>query len=400
MERHQTPFLSQPNPYPSTTPWCITSNSPARSAIDAMQALAAFPAKKTLQLVDLPQPQLRDDTDVLLRVREVGLCGTDREIGAFEYGTPPPGSDHLILGHESLAEVVEVGRGVRSLRPGDLVTAMVRRPCSRPECGPCRAGRSDFCVTGQFTERGIFRADGFLTEYTLDDERYLLKVPRPLADVAVLIEPLTVVCKAVVHARAMLDRVPGEPGPLRSLVLGAGPVGLLGAMVLVASGYETVVYSREPEGGDKSTLVQSLGASYVSAASHPIETLADTTGAFDVVLEAVGVVPVMMAASRLLRPNGVAVLTGVPAGSAVSELDVARSLRDLVLKNQVVFGTVNAGRRDFLSAIQQLEQFMTLFPDSVRTLITRRSPLREASNMLTHADGIKNVVQLTVGAQG
>ena len=363
-----------------------------------MQALAVFPSKKSVQIVEIPEPQLQGATDVLLRVREVGLCGTDREIISFEHGSPPPGSDRLILGHESLAEVVEVGPSVRSLRPGDLVVAMVRRPCSDPRCRPCRAGRSDFCITGHFTERGIKEADGFLTQYTLDDEEYLVKVPKPLADVAVLIEPLTVVAKAIGQTRAILDRLPYEPGPQRGLVLGAGPIGLLGAMALVASGYETVVYSREPEGSDRSKLVHSVGASYFSAASQPLETLTESTGAFDVILEAVGVAPVMMAASRLLRANGVAVLTGIPAAGATTEIDVGCSLRDLVLKNQVVFGTVNAGRRDHLLAIQQLEQFMTLFPDSARTLITHRVPLSEASRLLTHGDGIKNVVQLNLRA--
>src|SRR5215467_5897780 len=361
-----------------------------------MQALAVFPSKKHLQLLDIPQPRLQRATDVLLRVREVGLCGTDREISSFEYGSPPPGSDHLILGHESLAEVVEVGRGVHVLRPGDLVVAMVRRPCSHPECRPCRAGRSDFCTTGDFTERGIKQADGFLTDYVLDDEEYLVKVPKPLADVAVLIEPLTVVSKAAVQARAILDRLPYEPGPQRGLVLGAGPVGLLGAMVLIANGYETVVYSREPEGGDKAKLAHSLGASYVSAASQPIETLAEGTGEFDVVIEAVGFAPVMMAAVRSLHANGVVALTGIPAEGAATEINVGRYLRDLVLKNQVVFGTVNAGRRDYLSAIQQLEQFMILFPQSVRKLITHRLPLGEASRTLMQGNGIKNVVQLNL----
>src|SRR5262252_1291262 len=202
-----------------------------------MQALAVFPSKKSLQLVDLPQPKLQGATDVLLRVREVGLCGTDREISSFEYGSPPPGSDHLILGHESLAEVIEVGPGVRSLRPGDLVVAMVRRPCPHPECRPCRAGRPDFCVTGDYTERGIKGADGFLTNYVVDDEAYLVKVPRALADVAVLVEPLTVVTKAADQARSIFDRLPYDPGLQRGLVLGAGPIGLLGAMVLVADGF-------------------------------------------------------------------------------------------------------------------------------------------------------------------
>src|SRR5215469_5889385 len=166
-----------------------------------MQALAVFPSKKHLQLVEIPQPKLQRATDVLLRVHEVGLCGTDREISSFEYGSPPPGSDHLILGHESLAEVVEVGREVSSVKPGDLVVAMVRRPCPHAECRACRAGRPDFCLTGDYTERGIKGADGFLTDYVVDDEAFLVKVPRPLADVAVLVEPLTVITKAADQAR-------------------------------------------------------------------------------------------------------------------------------------------------------------------------------------------------------
>jgi threonine dehydrogenase-like Zn-dependent dehydrogenase len=359
-----------------------------------MQALAVFPSKKSLQLIDIPQPKLQGARDVLLRMREVGLCGTDREISAFEYGSPPPGSDHLILGHESLAEVVEVGRDVHSLRPGDLVVAMVRRPCSHPECRPCRAGRSDFCTTGDFTERGIKQADGFLTEYVLDDEEYLVKVPKPLADVAVLIEPITVVSKAALQAQAIIERLPYEPGFQRGLVLGAGPVGLLGAMVLAANGYETTVYSRGSEDGDRAKLVRSLDATYISADSHPIETLPQIAGKFDVVLEAVGYAPVMMAASLSLRPNGVVALTGIPAEGGASELMIGHALRDMVLKNQVVFGTVNAGRRDYLSAIRELEQFMILFPDSVRKLISHRIPLSEASKMLIDRNGIKNVVQL------
>jgi threonine dehydrogenase-like Zn-dependent dehydrogenase len=363
-----------------------------------MQALAVFPSKKSLRLVDIAKPELKGASNVLLKVREVGLCGTDREISSFEYGTPPRGSDRLILGHESLAEVIEVGRGVDSLRPGDLVVAMVRRPCPHPECRPCRAGRSDFCITGDFTERGIKQADGFLTEYTLDDEQYLVKVPKPLADVAVLIEPLTVVSKAVIQARAILDRLPYDRENLRGLVLGAGPVGLLGAMTLVASGYETAVYSREPEGSDRAKLVHALGAVYISAASQPIETLAETSGEFDAILEAVGFAPVMLAASRALRANGVVALTGIPAEGKLIEIDAGRYLRDLVLENQVVFGTVNAGRRDYLSAIQQLEQFMVLFPASVRKLITHRLPLDEAPRMLVQGDGIKNVVELGLRA--
>lgn len=363
-----------------------------------MQALAVFPAKKRLQLLDVPQPKPKGATDVLLRVREVGLCGTDREISSFEYGSPPPGSDHLILGHESLAEVIEVGREVRSLKPGDLVVAMVRRPCPHAECRPCRAGRSDFCVSGDYTERGIKGIDGFLTDYVVDDEAYLVKVPPALADVAVLVEPLTVVTKAVDQASAIFARLPYDTGPQRGLALGAGPIGLLGAMVLVADGFETYVYSRDSEESEQAELVRSLGAHYTSSTTHSLESLAETSGKFDVVLEAVGFAPLMVAATQMLKRNGVLALTGVPHEAATVELNIGRGLRNLVLRNEAIFGTVNAGRRDFLSAIQNLEQFMVLFPESVRKLITQRAPLQEVPQMLAQKRGIKNVVEMNHAA--
>lgn len=362
-----------------------------------MQAVAVFPSKKKIDLLNIPEPQLNGPTQARLRLREVGLCGTDREIGSFEYGDPPSGADHLILGHESLAEVVELGREVRSLKSGDLVVAMVRRPCPHPECPACRVGRPDFCVTGDYTERGIKGADGFLTDYVVEDEAYLVKAPRALADVAVLVEPLTVVAKAADQARAILRRLPYDPGRQRGLVLGAGPIGILCAMVLIANGFETLVYSRDSEQSQPAELVRSVGARYVSSASTPIERLAEGSGQFDVVLEAVGFAPLMMAASQMLSPNGVLVLTGVPLESATAEVS-GRAIRDIVLSNKVVFGTVNAGRGDYLSAIRHLEQFMILFPDSVRKLITHRLPLDEVPQMLTQKRGIKNVVEMTRAA--
>ena len=219
-------------------------------------------------------------------------------------------------------------------------------------------------------------------------------MPRALSEVAVLVEPLTVVAKASDRIEGIFERMPFEHGPQRGLVLGAGPIGLLGAMVLVADGFETVVYSRDSEQSKQAKLVRSLGAHYVTSTSHPFESLVESSGEFDVVLEAVGVAPLMMAATQLLKPNGVVALTGVPSETATAELRVGRGLRNLVLRNEVVFGTVNAGRRDHLSAIQHLEQFMVLFPASVRELITHRAGLDEAPQMLKQKQGIKNVVEM------
>lgn len=359
-----------------------------------MQALAVFPERRTVELIDVPRPTLQRPTDVLLKVREVGLCGTDREITSFEYGSPPIGEPHLVLGHELLAEVVETGPAVRSLLPGDLVVALVRRPCPHAECLPCRADRADFCQTGDYTERGIKHSHGFLTEYAVDDERYLVRVPKPLEDVAVLIEPLTVIAKAFGEAHAIFDRLPYDGEFQRGLILGAGPIGLLAAMASVAEGLQTVVYSREPANGARAKLVRAFGASYVSAGDQPLSSLGERGGEFNLILEAVGVPSVMLEVTRVLHANGVAILTGVPAEDAVVKFEAGRMLRDLVLRNQAMFGTVNAARKDYLVAIRQLEQFMTLFPQSVRDLITERMPLAQAPDALTHAGGIKSVVQI------
>ena len=206
-----------------------------------------------------------------LRVLEVGICGTDKEICAFEYGTPPEGSEYLVIGHESLGEVVEVGAAVKRVKPGDLVVPMVRRPCPHQECLACREGRQDFCYTGDFTERGIKQQHGFMTEYVVDDERYMNVVPRELRDVAVLVEPLTIAEKGLTQLWQVQQRLPwacpvepGKPAAYchRAVVLGAGPVGLLGAMVLANNGFQTFVYSQETKPSAKSHVVESIGATY------------------------------------------------------------------------------------------------------------------------------------------
>src|SRR5262245_34154943 len=153
-----------------------------------MRAVTVSREKHDVRIRDVAEPSPPTGHEVLLRVLEVGICGTDREIAAFEYGDPPHGSDYLILGHEAVAEVLQTGDEVTTVNVGDLVVPTVRRPCPDPSCRACRVGRQDFCTTGEFTERGIKQAHGFLTELVLEDEHNLIAVPPQLADVAVLVE--------------------------------------------------------------------------------------------------------------------------------------------------------------------------------------------------------------------
>jgi threonine dehydrogenase-like Zn-dependent dehydrogenase len=388
-----------------------------------MKAVAVFPEAKEIKIVEHEEPRLTSPTEVKLRVLEVGVCGTDKEICAFDYGTPPEGSPYLLLGHESLSEVVETGEGVEHLKRGDLVVASVRRPCPHETCVACRMGRQDFCLTGDFTERGIKERHGYLTEFVVDEERYMNVVPAPLREVGVLVEPLTIAEKALAEVWHVQKRLPwwfsppdnraadapraAPPPPheraggrewlyQRAVVLGAGPVGLLGAMALVVAGFDTYVYSREAATSDKAQLVESFGGKYISAATHPVEQLAVQVGGIDLVYEAVGASGLAFEVLQHLDTNGVFVFTGVPGRKAPVAVDTDLLMRNLVLRNQVAFGTVNAGRDAFEAAIRDLGIFYERWPRAVESLITARVPIEEHRDLLLgKAGGIKNVVKLS-----
>jgi threonine dehydrogenase-like Zn-dependent dehydrogenase len=358
-----------------------------------MQALAVFPQQRQVRIIEGAVPGPLGPHQVLLRVREVGICGTDREIAASRYGEPPPGADHLVLGHEALAEVADVGSEVSELVRGQLVVPTVRRPCGAPRCRPCRAGRQDFCTTGGFRERGIKEAHGFLAELTVEEDDNLVPVPAGLASVGVLVEPLTVVAKGVHQARRLTERLQWEPLFERGLVLGAGPVGLLGAMGLEAHGYHVVVYSREASQSERAAFVRGFGADYVSSEEESLPALAARLGPLSFIFEAAGFSPLAFAALEVLGPNGIAVFSGVPGDGPPTPMNTDRLLRGIVLKNQALHGTVNAGHADYVEAVHVLEALMVRFPDSVRGLISGRFPLEEAPGLLASRRGIKNVVR-------
>jgi glucose 1-dehydrogenase len=362
-----------------------------------MKGVAVFPGSRMVRLTDEPEPRLATPTDVRLRVLDVGICGTDKELAAFKYGTPPPGSDHLVIGHESLGEVVEVGSGVTRVQVGDLVVPSVRRPCPHAHCLPCTSGRQDFCTTGDYSERGIKERHGFMTEHVVDDERWMNVVPRALRDVGVLVEPLTIAQKALAEMAVVQQRLPWA-GTHRALVLGAGPVGLLGAMALVTDGFETVVYSRGAAESPRGRLVTDLGATYVSADTTAVADLPKRVGPIDVIYEATGVSGLAFDALAALGPNGICVLTGVP-GHGVEPRPVKTDLlmRNLVLGNQVVLGSVNASRADFEAAIRDLAAFRARWPRALDALITGRFPIDAyAEQLLTPpAEAIKNVIAVS-----
>ncbi len=329
------------------------------------------------------KPCLTAPTEVRIRTIEVGICGTDREICSFAYGTPPDGSEYLVLGHEALGEVLEVGAGISTLKPGDLVVPTVRRPCPHPQCLPCRDERQDFCFTGDFTERGIKMTHGFMTEFFVEEERHLNLVPDELSDVAVLVEPLSVAEKALAQVWQVQQRLPWD----------AGPVGILGAMLMVVNGFRTFVYSRSRAPNPKAAVVEAIGANYVSSLAVGAEEFAAQVGGFDVVYEAVGSARISFDLLKVLGMNGIFVFTGIPAQQPAIPIEADSLMRDMVLKNQVAIGTVNADRPAFQGAIRDLGVFKRRWPEATRALITGRYPMDAYRDLLLgKSTGIKNVI--------
>jgi glucose 1-dehydrogenase len=365
-----------------------------------MRAVSVFPSDKTIKVIDNhPTPTLESDAEVLLDMLEVGVCGTDKEIARFDYGIPPEGSPYLVIGHESLARVARVGSAVTRVKPGDLVITMVRRPCPHASCRSCRAGRQDFCFTGDFTERGIKGRHGFMTEQVVDDAKYMHVVPQGLREIAILVEPLTIAEKGLIQTWDVQERLPwtaagdGDGHGQKAVVLGAGPVGLLGALALIVRGFETFVYSRELANSQAARWCESVGAQFVSSAITTLPELAKMVGNIDFVYEATGASGLSFQTLEVLGTNGVFCFTGVPGRKAPITVDTDLLMRTMVLKNQLVFGTVNAGPDAFAAAIDDLGKFYQRWPDALRALVTGRFAPDKAIDLLTgQAGGIKNVI--------
>ena len=278
----------------------------------------------------------------------------------------------------------------------------VRRPCPHPSCVACREGRQDFCYTGDFTERGIKQAHGYMTEFVVEEQQYLNPVPRELRDVAVLVEPLTIAEKSLEQLWMVQRRLPwdcpDDPGkpPVhcrRAVVLGAGPVGLLGAMALKVEGFDVSVYSRSADHEEKNAIVSAIGAQYIAAETHSAEEMAKIAGPIDVVYEATGASSVAFEVLKHLGPNAVFVFTGVPGRKGPIPTDTDEIMRNMVLNNQLVLGSVNAPPQAFQSAIQHLGIFDQRWPETLRSVITGRFPLERALDALkAQPGGVKNVI--------
>ncbi len=360
-----------------------------------MRAVAVYPARHAVEIVDIAEPNIAGPTQVKLRMLEVGVCGTDKDICAFAYGTPPQARIVSCWATNRWPKCWRPGRMSRTWRAGDLVVSTVRLPCTDANCAACRAGHYDFCMTGHYREHGIKGLDGFMTEFVVEDRSNLHPVAGDLRDVAVLVEPLTIAEKALIEVREIQRRLHWDGACRRAVVLGSGPVGLLGAMALVNAGFETYVYSRSPQPNAKADLDEAIGARYVSSAQTSVEEMAGQVGNIDLIYEAAGAPQFAFEVLKHLGSNGIYVFTGVPRDQAPVVFDTERIMYNLVLKNQVVLGVVNAGPLAFDNAVRDLAVFDARWPSALRAIITGRYPLEAFHDpVMGKAGGIKNVIEI------
>jgi threonine dehydrogenase-like Zn-dependent dehydrogenase len=335
-----------------------------------MKAVGVIPGQPdSVHLAELPKPRADDVPDgrgVLVKVLRVGVDGTDREINAAEYGAAPPGYEFLVIGHEGFGQVVEVGSAVTSLRPGDYVVATVRRPGSSIYDA---IGTNDMTTDDTYFERGINLRHGYLTEYYVDDEEFIVKVPQGLKDVGVLLEPTTVVEKGIAQAYEIQRRL-RVWRPKRAAVMGAGTIGLLAALALKLRGLDVSVFGLTRKPYLNSDLIEALGARYDSTKDLPLLEAARNHGPFDLIFEATGFAPIVFEAMQALAKNGVLVLSSVTGGDHRIEVPADRINLDFVLGNKVMVGTVNANREYFEMGVKDLAQAEAAYPGWLSRLLT------------------------------
>jgi glucose 1-dehydrogenase len=356
-----------------------------------LRAITVTPGVKgsiRLQELDPPKPARNE---LLLKVLRVGVCGTDRDIVAGDYGEAPPGEPYLVLGHESLSRVEAQGDGAKGFRRGDLVVATVRRGC--PEnCLNCRNGESDMCLTGHYTEHGIKGLHGFARDFAISDYRFVVKMPETLGEASVLLEPLTIVEKGISQSfKVQRSRMAWKPR--QALVLGAGPVGLLATALLRLQGMEVSTVATRSEESLKAKLVEVTGASYVNAKKTPISSLPH---GWDLVLEATGSTPIALEAESLAGVNGVVCYVGIYR-SDIETSNVGVSLTNLVLGNRLFLGSVNANKTYFERGTRDLVKIERQWPGMLNKMITKQVPAERFAEAYSQGDEeeIKAVVQFS-----
>lgn len=335
-----------------------------------MKAVAVYPGKpNSVHLAELAKPSVDDVPEgrgVLIRVLKVGVDATDREINDAQYGNAPPGFDFLVIGHESFGVVEAVGPNVRDLKPGDYVTATVRRPGGSIYD---QIGTYDMTSEETYYERGINLLHGYLTEYIVDDQEYVVKIPPGLSHLHVLMEPMSCAAKAI-HQAFEVQRRMRVWRPRRAFVMGAGQIGLLSTLILRLKGLEVYTLARRPAPRLPAEIVEDFGATYVSTQDTSLDELVAKVGKPDIIMEATGNSSIAFNSMKVLGLNGVLVWHSVTGGNLQTEVPSDQINIEFVLGNKLLLGSVNANREHFESGIKDLALGEVMYPNVIHKILT------------------------------
>ena len=337
---------------------------------------------------ELPKPEIQGPKDVLVKVLQAGIDGTDRDMIRRQQKDIAEGEEYIVLGHEAVGVVVEVGSKVESLKPGDVVVPTVRRGCN--ECPSCLDNQSDMCSTGLYKERGIHKLNGYFTEYFVDEEQYLVPVPSGLEHVAVLTEPLSIAEKALGQMRYIQSRLPwgcfhpehnfdqsGWGACKKALVIGAGPIGFFGAALLRLAEMMTYFIEIVPENSPKVRRMQEMEAHYIDGRGITSEALVKKMGNPDILFEASGVSELALSLLPAGARNAVYIFTGIPRGESQVCMDGDLLIRQMVRNNQIIIGSINSNRRHFEASLQNMLQIDKRFNHILDRVITHTYKLKD-----------------------
>jgi glucose 1-dehydrogenase len=365
-----------------------------------LKAIVLIPGTTNVRIAERPEPGLTSDDEVKLEVLQVGICGTDRDEAAGGRAATAPGQDDLVMGHELLGRVVEVGAAVQSVKAGDYAVFTVRRGCGH--CPACAINRSDMCYTGDYADRGIRHRDGYQTEFVVDSDSYLVPVPAAMASVGVLTEPMSIAEKAIDEAvQIQVGRLPDATdveGWLRDknvLVAGLGPIGLLAAVALRLRGANVHGLDVVDAGTIRPRILERLGGTYVDGREVNPHALAEHFPQIELIFEATGVAQLEFDLLAALGANGIYVLTGIASGDRPVTIEGSSLMKALVLRNQVTVGSVNASHKHFGMAVSDLLTAKQTWGDTLDTFITHRLPYTAFAEALSHhpPDEIKTILE-------
>lgn len=367
-----------------------------------MKAITVVPQTTNVELKTVEDPAIISPNEIKMRVWEVGICGTDREEAEGGRAEAPAGKKELVMGHEMFGQVMETGADVQSVSVGDFGVFTVRRGCG--QCEACLKNRSDLCLSGNYTERGIKGADGYQAQYVVDHEQFFIKVPSAIINIGVLTEPMSVAAKAIDEAvviqRARLQDILQNANWLtgkKALVAGLGPIGLMAAFALRLQGAHVTGLDIVDATSLRVDILKQIGGNYIDGRTVQTTDIDKVFGEFDFVFEATGIDKLQIQLIDTLGPNGIYVATGISGADRPLTMKAGELMNQLVLKNQIVLGSVNASIAHYKMAVDYLQQSQQQWPDVITKVITRRVPYSGFQHSLFahNAEDIKLVVEWT-----